>query len=154
MTELKNKWIKFYGHHSRGILIAIVVVLSGWFVVSGLMQIPTIKENEAKIAEYNAKTEDEKNRQTEIDDLTTKVNTDEFIEKMHRDGKLVWMNSIVYDRKDQICGGHSDDTALTESEDKGWGWIADKNVDFIQTDWTMMLIDYLKRTDKYLKKEK
>lgn len=82
---------------------------------------------------------------------TAPIAQDEFIEKMHRDGKLVWMNSIVYDRKDQICGGHSDDTALTESEDKGWGWIADKNVDFIQTDWTMMLIDYLKRTDKYFK---
>ena len=72
-----------------------------------------------------------------------------FIEKMHKDGKLVWMNSIIYNYKDQICGGHSDDTALTVSEDDGWGWIADKNVDFIQTDWTMMLIDYLKRTDKY-----
>lgn len=82
---------------------------------------------------------------------TAPIAQDEFIEKMHRDGKLVWMNSIIYDRKDQICGGHSDDTALTESEDKGWGWIADKNVDFIQTDWTMMLIDYLKRTDKYFK---
>ena len=77
---------------------------------------------------------------------------DEFIEKMHKDGKLVWMNSIVYDRKEQICGGHSDDTALTISEDDGWGWIADKNVDFIQTDWTMMLIDYLKRSGKYYKK--
>ncbi len=74
---------------------------------------------------------------------------DEFIEKMHNDGKLVWMNSIIYDRKEQLCGGHSDDTALTISEDEGWGWIADKNVDFIQTDWTMMLIDYLKRSNKY-----
>ena len=77
---------------------------------------------------------------------------EDFIEKMHKDGKLVWMNSIVYDRKEQICGGHSDDTALTVSEDDGWGWIADKNVDFIQTDWTMMLIDYLKRSGKYYKK--
>ena len=25
----------------------------------------------------------------------------------------------------------------------------DKNADFIQTDWPMMLIDYLKRTGKY-----
>lgn len=80
---------------------------------------------------------------------TAPIAQDEFIEKMHKDGKLVWMNSIIYNYKDQLCGGHSDDTALTESEDEGWGWIADKNVDFIQTDWTMMLIDYLKRTGKY-----
>lgn len=80
---------------------------------------------------------------------TAPIAQDEFIEKMHEDGKLVWMNSIIYNYKTQLCGGHSDDTALTESEDEGWGWIADKNVDFIQTDWTMMLIDYLKRTGKY-----
>lgn len=82
---------------------------------------------------------------------TAPIAQDEFIEKMHSDGKLVWMNSIIYNYKDQLCGGHSDDTALTVSEDDGWGWIADKNVDFIQTDWTMMLIDYLKRTGKYYK---
>lgn len=82
---------------------------------------------------------------------TAPIAQDEFIEKMHGDGKLVWMNSIIYNYKDQLCGGHSDDTALTVSEDDGWGWIADKNIDLIQTDWTMMLIDYLKRTGKYYK---
>jgi glycerophosphoryl diester phosphodiesterase len=79
------------------------------------------------------------------------VAQDEFIEKLHKDNKLVWINSIIYNYKDQLAGGHSDDTALTVSEDYGWGWIADKKADFIQTDWTMMLIDYLKRTNKYYK---
>lgn len=79
------------------------------------------------------------------------VAQDEFIKKMHNDNKLVWFNSIIYNHKDQLAGGHSDDTALTVSEDIGWGWIADKNVDFIQTDWPMMLIDYLKRAGKYYK---
>ena len=75
--------------------------------------------------------------------------SDEFIEKMHRDGVLVWANAIIYDFKQQLAGGHSDDTALTVSEDEGWGWLADKSFDFIQTDWTMMLVDYLKKADKY-----
>jgi glycerophosphoryl diester phosphodiesterase len=79
------------------------------------------------------------------------VAQDGFIEKLHNDNKLVWFNSIIYNHKDQLAGGHSDDTALTISEDYGWGWIADKKVDFIQTDWPMMLIDYLKRTEKYYK---
>ncbi len=77
--------------------------------------------------------------------------SDEFIDMMHRDGKYVWMNAIIYDCKKQLSGGHSDDSALTVSEDYGWGWMADKGVDFIQTDWTMMLVDYLKRTNKYYK---
>lgn len=80
---------------------------------------------------------------------TSHLASDEFIEKMHGDNKLVWINSIIYDYRQQLSGGHSDDTALTESEDCGWGWLADRGFDFIQTDWPMMLIDYLKRSDKY-----
>ena len=83
---------------------------------------------------------------------TSYLASDEFIDMMHRDGKLVWMNAIIYDYKEQLSGGHSDDSALTVSEDYGWGWMAEKGVDFIQTDWTMMLVDYLKRPGKYYKK--
>lgn len=75
----------------------------------------------------------------------------EFIDKMHRDGKLVWVNSIVYDYKTQLAAGHSDDTAFTVNEDYGWGWLADKGYDMIQTDWTIMLINYLKESGKYYK---
>ena len=75
--------------------------------------------------------------------------SNEFIDMMHNDGKLVWANAIIYNYKEQLSGGHSDDTALTVSEDYGWGWLADRGFDFIQTDWTMMLIDYLKKTNKY-----
>ncbi len=74
-----------------------------------------------------------------------------FIEKMHKDNVLVWVNSIIYDYRQQLSGGHSDDTALTVSEDYGWGWLADRGFDVIQTDWTGMLVDYLKRTDRYYK---
>ncbi len=83
---------------------------------------------------------------------TSYLASDEFIDMMHRDGKLVWMNAIIYNYKEQLSGGHSDDSALTVSEDYGWGWMAEKGADFIQTDWTMMLVDYLKRTGKYYKK--
>ena len=75
----------------------------------------------------------------------------EFIDMMHRDGKLVWVNSIIYDYKEQLAGGHSDDTAFTVSEDYGWGWLADKGYDMIQTDWALMLINYLKESGKYYK---
>lgn len=74
---------------------------------------------------------------------------EEFIEKMHRDKILVWVNAIIYDYKSQLSGGHSDDTALTVSEDYGWGWLVDRGFDLIQTDWTMMLVDYLRRSGKY-----
>lgn len=77
----------------------------------------------------------------------------EFISKMHRDNILVWANAIIYDYKRQLSGGHSDDSALTVGEDCGWGWLADRGFDMIQTDWTMMLVDYLKKTGKYYRNE-
>ncbi len=75
-----------------------------------------------------------------------------FIDRMHKDGKLLWANSIIYDCTKQIAAGHSDDTALTKSMDESWGWLADRGFDFIQTDWPIMLINYLKGTNKYYKK--
>lgn len=79
------------------------------------------------------------------------IASENFIDRVHKDGKLMWVNSIIYDHKKQIAAGHSDDRALTESEDLGWGWLCDRGFDIIQTDWPMMLIDYLKRVNKYYK---
>ena len=78
--------------------------------------------------------------------------TEEFMEKMHADGKLVWVNSIIYDYRTQLAGGHSDDSALSESMEYGWGWLGDRDFDFIQTDWPQMLIGFLKETGRYYKK--
>lgn len=78
--------------------------------------------------------------------------TAEFCKQMHKDGKLVWVNSIIYDVRKQISGKHSDDTALTVSPEYGWGWLADRPFDLIQTDWPMMLIDFLKQTGRYARK--
>ena len=69
--------------------------------------------------------------------------SDKYIKSMHDKGLLVWANSIIYDEKDIINGYHSDDISVSESPDKGWGWLVDKNVDFIQTDWLLMLKNYI-----------
>ena len=70
--------------------------------------------------------------------------SDEYIKSMHDKGLLVWANSIIYDENDIINGYHSDDISVTGSPDKGWGWLIDKNIDFIQTDWLLMLQNYIK----------
>ncbi len=80
---------------------------------------------------------------------TAEVASEEFIERMHKDGTLVWANSIIFSHRKQLAGGHSDDTALTKSEDEGWGWLADRGYDLIQTDWPGMLRDYLIKSGKY-----
>ena len=84
----------------------------------------------------------------------SEVASHEFIERMHREGKLLWVNSIIYDYKKQLTAGHSDDTALCQDMDKGWGWLAKRGFDFIQTDWTGMLIEYLEKNNLRYRKKK
>lgn len=71
------------------------------------------------------------------------VISDEYISRMHDRGLLLWANAIVYNEKAVISAHHTDDISLTESPEKGWGWLIDKGVDFIQTDWLLMLKAYL-----------
>ena len=68
-----------------------------------------------------------------------------FVDMLHRDGILLWGNSIVYNHKVKLSGIHSDDTALTLDPELGWGWFARHGYDFIQTDWPMPLADYLNK---------
>ena len=70
--------------------------------------------------------------------------SDEYIKKMHDKDLMLWANSIIYNEKDVISAYHTDDISLYDNPDKGWGWLIDKGFDFIQTDWLLMLKDYIK----------
>lgn len=76
------------------------------------------------------------------------VAQDSYLEMMHKDGKFLWANSLVYSSRVKLAAGHNDDISLTESPDKGWGWLADKGFDIIQTDWTRHCVDYLNSRKK------
>ena len=86
-------------------------------------------------------------------DEADEVCTESFIERMHRDNVLVWANAIIYNYKDQLSAGHSDDTAICESADKGWGWLAKRGFDFIQTDWTAAMTKYLAENNLLYRKK-
>ena len=80
------------------------------------------------------------------------VGTTDLIEKLHSAGKLVWANAIIYNYKAQLAAGHSDDTSLTVDPDLGWGWLADRGYDIIQTDWVLAMRQYLESTGKRQRK--
>ena len=80
------------------------------------------------------------------------VGTTDFIEKLHSAGMLVWANAIIYNYKAQLAAGHSDDTSLTVDPDLGWGWLADRGYDIIQTDWVLAMRQYLESTGKRQRK--
>ncbi len=69
--------------------------------------------------------------------------SDSYIESMHKRGQLLWANAIIYDEKAVLSANHTDDASINISPDAGWGWLIDKNVDFIQTDWLLMLKNYM-----------
>lgn len=69
--------------------------------------------------------------------------SDEYIETMHQKHLMVYGNAIVYDYRANISAGHTDDLALSGNPEQGWGWFVKKKFDVIQTDWSIMLKQYL-----------
>ena len=75
--------------------------------------------------------------------------SEEFIEREHRAGRLLWANAIVYDCRVQLVAGRSDDRATAGGDPEGsWGWLADRGYDFIQTDWMLACSQFLAATGR------
>ena len=71
-----------------------------------------------------------------------------FVERVHRDGRLLWANAIVYDYRAVLTAGHNDDVSVTEDPEKGWGWLADRGFDLIQTDFLYPCRLFLEKTGR------
>ncbi|MBQ8509669.1 MAG: glycerophosphodiester phosphodiesterase family protein [Clostridia bacterium] len=76
------------------------------------------------------------------------VASPEYIQWMHDHGLLLWANAIVYNCKEQIAAGHSDDVAMVSDPDGSWGWLVDRGFDIIQTDWQLPCRMYLEATNR------
>lgn len=69
----------------------------------------------------------------------------ELIQQLKEKNLLVWLNAIRLNDTTTLTLGCDDDTALLESEDKGWGKIVEMGADIIQTDWPLHLACYLQK---------
>ncbi|MBQ8813712.1 MAG: glycerophosphodiester phosphodiesterase family protein [Lachnospiraceae bacterium] len=74
--------------------------------------------------------------------------SEQFIRHLHADGKIVWVNAIVYNYKAVLAGGHNDDISLSEDPEFGWGWLADRGFDLIQTDFVYQCRRFLEETGR------
>ena len=70
--------------------------------------------------------------------------SDEHIAFLKQNDLYAWGNTIVYNYKDVISAGKTDDRALLGEEDAVWGWFIEKGFDVIQTDWVRELKEYIK----------
>ena len=74
--------------------------------------------------------------------------SEEFLNRVHADGKMVYVNAIVFDYRAVLAAGHNDDISMTEDPELGWGWIADRGFDLIQTDFIYQCRMYLEQTGR------
>lgn len=79
---------------------------------------------------------------------TDPIASPEYIEAMHAAGKTVWGNAIMYNFRKELAAGHSDDNSLLIDPEQGWGWLADRGFDIIQTDWLFQCDTFLKNTGR------
>lgn len=72
---------------------------------------------------------------------------DELIHRLHRLGYFVWYNAITLSSLERhiLCAGYDDDRSIALGFDEGWGVLADKGADIIQTDWPELLLQYRNR---------
>lgn len=78
-----------------------------------------------------------------ISNETDEVIGREFIQSIHDRGILVWANALTLNNKITLCAWHDDNTSLLKSPESGWGWLVERGIDIIQTDWPMELNRYL-----------
>ena len=74
--------IRFCRKNSLKIKTVCVLLLAGAMLFKGVMQLPQISQNKKTAAELEEKIAYEATRQQEIEELKTKVDTDEYIEKI------------------------------------------------------------------------
>lgn len=68
-----------------------------------------------------------------------------YLARMHERSLVTWGNGIVYNYRDVLSAKHNDDVSVSEDESLGWGWLVDRGFNIIQTDWALMLDQYLRR---------
>ena len=78
-----------------------------------------------------------------FNDDTSELVSPENMEHYHKNGLFVWANAILFDSTVELSGGHSDDVSIVGNFDNGWGWLIDRGFDIIQTDWPMLLKEYI-----------
>lgn len=96
---MKTKKIipSFFLKHKRRIMLWGFILIVFSMVFKGAMQIPQIKANQLKAEKLQKQIKYEEARQLEIDELSERVDTDEYIEKVAREKLgLVKNNSKIF----------------------------------------------------------
>lgn len=72
----------------------------------------------------------------------------DFIDKLHEDGILAWVNAITLNDRIILSAGLDDDNSIKNSYDENWGKLMEMGFDMIQTDWPALIKEYVLRRFK------
>lgn len=67
----------------------------------------------------------------------------DFVQKLHARGLRLWVNALSLGQGINLSAGHDDSLSVSVSPDLGWGWLIQRGVNIIQTDWPAELRRYL-----------
>lgn len=76
-------------------------------------------------------------------DLHSELIDTEYIERLKLNGILTWVNAITLDDNTILSAGLDDNRAIMENEDESWGKLIDMGFDILQTDWPLLLKQYI-----------
>ena len=90
ITKVRNKpflkkIISYTKENDLKVKILLLVIICSAMIIRGIMQQPEIIENKNEIANLNDEIENEKIRQSEVEEMRESVDTDEYIERIARD---------------------------------------------------------------------
>ena len=74
-----------------------------------------------------------------FDDENSPLASPAFVDRVHADGCVLWVNPIIYDPAARLVAGRDDDRAVTGDPDGSWGWLVERGFDILQTDWPLAL---------------
>lgn len=73
--------------------------------------------------------------------------SNDFISNCHKEKLLLWVNALNVNDETTLAAGFDDDTSILDSKEKGWGELIKRDFDIIQTDWPLLLRNYLIKGD-------
>lgn len=104
---------------------------------SDLMYMPIIRKRDDITEKLKQRDINHIGMEVVFDSFDDKVANPDYIKAMHDKGLLVWANSIIYDERDVLSAGCTDDVSLERGGDFGWGALYRLGFDIIQTDWLL-----------------
>lgn len=81
-------------------------------------------------------------------DLASDLAAPDFLAGLNERGILPWVNAITLNDRDILSGGLDDNGAIGQGFDENWGRLIEMGFKIIQTDWPLLLRNYIDKKYK------